>query len=62
MRFSAITIALVLLVIAVPFLLERMDLISAKWLRLEPPAIAIVIATAIIVLSLRAVRRGGKKK
>lgn len=51
-KFSAVLMALILLMIAVPFLLERMDIISADWLRFEPAAIAIVVAAGILVMAL----------
>jgi hypothetical protein len=52
MKFSAMVMALALLIIAVPFLLERLDIIKADWLRLEPAVIAIVIALAVILMVL----------
>jgi hypothetical protein len=64
-KVSAIVVALVLLVLAVPFLLVRMDVMDAEWLRFEPGATAIVVAAAIIVMALRrkrTVRKQGKKK
>jgi hypothetical protein len=65
MRASAVVIALVLFVLAISFLLVRMDVLHAEWLRFLPAAMAIVVAGGIIVMALRrkrAVQKQGKKQ
>ena len=47
-RLALICGAGILLVLAVPFALVQLDLISAGWLRLVPVGIALVIASTIL--------------
>lgn len=60
-KVPVIIVALVLSLVAVLFLLVRMDIMNAEWLRFLPATIAIVIAAAIIIMVLRRKRTVGKR-
>jgi hypothetical protein len=57
-KYSAVLMAIILLIIAVPFLLVQKDIISADWLRFEPATIAMVVALWIIIMALPRKRKG----
>jgi hypothetical protein len=60
-KFAGICAAALLIAIAGPFALERLMLIPAGWLRLEPALIMLVVAAVLIasLLRVRAARRSG---
>lgn len=60
MRVSIIVIAIVLLVLAVPYLLVQMDVLDAEWLRVVPATLAIVVAMSGMVAFLR--RRNSRRR